>query len=468
MCLIPEFVNHLKVVISLTSLRPQPHIHSHSHGCARRMEAIAVHSSPPTTSSPLHRSKVDKRQGRNDRTTKDGDNNNTRRKSKRARSSVSPTIKGNGRPRRRLNSETENDSDSQSTAQPAASVSETKFMALNTVQKRLNGAASRRYSDARDPQKTPKPKRSVQSTRSTRSTQSILCSSSPDPIDGLEEGSSPPPLAILDPDTPHSDEATPKPKSKRRERIPTTRPPFDASPTKVRGKSKGEIGRSHSDQPQATTQLPVEPSRPAAELFGESPRARRKSTVSTSIVVTKQKFDGEPRQRSQVQKSACSSTSNTPKERPPKAEAQSSGKKVKPTRPQKEQGKDRRRNSTKAAPADLFSDDESERVAAGSKKFTVKDKQSRRDKEGARYLEQQAEDNPDSPRSAETSKIKAKLQSERRLAAARFEEEDRETEVSLKGVELNNLQGESFFASTATVDIAETEERIARAQAAIE
>lgn len=91
-----------------------------------------------------------------------------------------------------------------------------------------------------------------------------------------------------------------------------------------------------------------------------------------------------------------------------------------------------------------------------------------RDEEGARFLEDASGSKPDPRTDKEEAKIKAKLASEERLAAAQFEAKDRERAARWRGVEANNRQGESFFASTATVDIAKTEGRIARAQAAIE
>lgn len=428
------------------------------------MEAIAVHSSPPTTSSSLPSPTGSKRHSKKSRETKNAGNNKTTRDNKRQRSSVSPTAKGNGRRRIRLDSETESDSDSKPAARPVAAADKSKFEARDTVHRRLNRAVSDSNSDVDDPQKTPKPKRSVQSTHST------LRSPSPDPIDGLEEGSSPPPLAIVDINTSprQSDEDTPKPKKQQRERSLAKLPKTRLSPTKIIRQPKRDIRRSPSDQPKATKQVALEPCRPASEFFGDSSRTQRKSTVSTSVL-KKRSIDGASPQRSQEQNPARGPIGSASVERQQiqKTSAPSAGKKQQPATMAKVQGKDKKQTSKTITPGNRFSDDESEKVVGGGKKTLRKTKQSRRDEEGARFLDVTTTGKSDHPLSVE-AKIKAKLQSEERLAAAQFDAEDHERAESWKGVERNNLQGESFFASTATVDIAETEERIARAQAAIE
>lgn len=435
------------------------------------MEAMVVHSSSPVRHSPLS-SPVFKRSGKTSRGTNDGNNNNTKRRGKRPRSSVSPTVQGNGRIRRAHPPETDSDTSGAEASKPTRKAqtagSNGKFKALNAVHRRLNALASDSNSDAQDSIATPKAKRSVQSTSSR------LLSLSPDPIDGLDERSSPPPTGTFDPNTSplQSDEDTPKPKAKRRERSPLKPLPISRTSSKSElGKSKYGIRHSLSAQPKPTARTPIESSSSTPSLLGDSPLARRKSTVSTSVV--KRKGDQDAQLQSQDNRSASGSVNSTTKgqQRVGEAESRSPRKKHDSRLPalEKQLGAAKERRPAKPiAAADRFSDDESERPAGGSRSGSArKSKKSLRDEEGARFLEDATGSKPDS-RTEEKAKIKAKLASEERLAAAQFEAEDRERAARWRGVEANNRQGESFFASTATVDIAKTEGRIARAQAAIE
>lgn len=412
------------------------------------MEAIAVHSSPPTTNSSLPSSPVNSRQGKSRCETKNGNNNNTKGKKKRRRlHSVSPTTEGNGRPRRPHPDETEGDSDSNATPQRTNAATKGKFKALNAVQKRLNSLDTDSNSDAHDCSKTPNPQRSAQSTAS-------LLSLSPDPIDGLDERSSPPPSLNT---SWQPDEDTPRPKSRRRENSPKkAKPPpkVQARPSNGLSNAKTDLRRSLSHQPKRPNRTPLEPSRPASEFFGASPSTRRKSTVSTSVL-KKPKVDGELHQLQPGVKTAVA----------PSARKNGNSK---TSTSQKPQGDKKRQSLKPSAPIDPFSDDESERAVGVSKKSSRNGKKSKQDEEGAQYLAEQNKSEEKRMLDKHEAKIKAKLQSQERLAAAQFEAEDRERAASWRGVEYNNRQGESFFALTATVDIAETEEKIARAQAAIE
>lgn len=420
---------------------------------------MVIHSSPTITTSALYSPSPRKR---NDKNSETSNNNKPRRKQKRSRSSVSPTVEGNGRIRRNLPSETESDSGSaggtKSTSRPIAPARKSKFTAVDTVQKRLKGLTSDSNSDAQDALKTPKVKQSARSS-------SLRLSLSPDPIDGLDERSSPPPLSTLDPNTnpSQSDEDTPRPKQKRRERSPKAHVSQGRTdPKDSISKARSEQSRPQTAQPKARALSRVDSTGSTSSFFGNSPRAPRRSTVSTSVVRRPMPNGGARRQR-RAESDENDSTSDAGQRRPraQQVKPQPSPRKSSPKKSTP------RKSTARPSVADRFSDDESELSAGGPRKAKG-GKLSKRDKDGARYLDTAVTSKPDPKLKAEVGKIKAKLQSEERLAVARFEEEDRERAASWRGVEDSNRQGESFFASATTVDIAETEERIARAQAAIE
>lgn len=306
---------------------------------------------------------------------------------------------------------------------------------------------------------------STKTTEARRTLKRTIRPVSPDEIDALSHGTSPVPNHSLA----RPNIATPLANSTARLR-PATSPDIlnitqDKSRSRGRSKPGSILGVLNSPEtnagprpqptgPRAWDREEFRSSHPLSSLFKSGPR---KVTVSTSVVASRKAASESrtaPRQQSledearkaQQAKGSMVRTSNAfarpAKQTEPKARGE--------------------KKTIRASPSHSHLSDDDSRLPSSDRqrtdaRSTKKGRKLNRDKEMSEDLDRRTLDEAD-----------ARAKCEREAMKKEIEEEEQHRKAQWQRAENYTRRGESFFASAGAVDIAETEQRIARAQAAIE